>query len=82
MYRIGVDLGGTNIVVGVVNEKYEIVARATTKTALPRPAKEIFDDINALTEKAIAEIGATADDISSIGIGTPGSCDQENGIIL
>ncbi len=82
MYRIGVDLGGTNIVVGVVNEKYEIVARATTKTALPRPAKEIFDDINALVEKAIAEIGATESEISSIGIGTPGSCDQENGIIL
>ena len=27
MYRIGIDLGGTNIAVGVVNDRYEIVAR-------------------------------------------------------
>ena len=41
MYNIGIDLGGTNIKVGLVNEKYEIIEKATAKTNLPRPAEEI-----------------------------------------
>ena len=39
MYRIGVDLGGTNIAVGVINDKLEIISRANTKTNIPRPAE-------------------------------------------
>ena len=31
MYNIGIDLGGTNIKVGIVNENYEIVADASVK---------------------------------------------------
>ena len=37
MYHLGIDLGGTNIVAGIVNGKYEIVAKASCKTAVPRP---------------------------------------------
>jgi glucokinase len=33
MYNIGIDLGGTNIKVGLVDENYNIVAKATAKTA-------------------------------------------------
>ncbi len=82
MYRIGVDLGGTNIVVGVVNDKYEIVAKDSTKTNIPRDAKEIFDDICTCTENAIAKAGISIADVESIGIGTPGSCDKEKGVII
>ena len=42
-YFIGIDLGGTNIKAGVVNENYEIISKATTKTNCPRPAKEIAE---------------------------------------
>ena len=44
-YYIGIDLGGTNIKAGVVNEKFEIIAKASTKTLCPRPAKDICADI-------------------------------------
>ena len=40
-YYVGIDLGGTNIVAGVVNENYEIISKAQIKTNCPRPAKEI-----------------------------------------
>ena len=33
MFYVGVDLGGTNIAVGLVNEKGEIVAKGSTPTA-------------------------------------------------
>ena len=45
MYRLGIDLGGTNIVAGVVDENYEIIAKASCKTNVPRPESEICDSM-------------------------------------
>lgn len=81
MYNLGVDLGGTNIAVGVVNEKFEIVGRGNIKTRAPRPAQEIVDDIVTACEMAVAEAGITLSDVNSVGIGSPGSVDPETGII-
>ena len=50
-YYIGIDLGGTNIVAGVVNEAYEILAKASVKTNLPRPEQEIAADMARLQRK-------------------------------
>lgn len=81
MYRIGVDLGGTNIVSAVVDENNKIIARATEKTNAPRPAEEIFDDIAKTIRNAVANAGLKMDDIESIGVGTPGSVNKEKGLI-
>ncbi len=81
MYRIGVDLGGTNISVGVVDNEFNIIGRGKVKTNAPRPAEEIFADIAKAIELAIDDAGITYDDISVIGVGTPGSVDNETGYI-
>lgn len=81
MYRIGVDLGGTNIAVGVVDENFKIIGRGKMKTNAPRPAEEIFDDISTAINLAVADAGLTMDDISTIGVGTPGSVNKEEGLI-
>ncbi len=81
MYRIGVDLGGTNIAVGIINEKNEIVARAERKTNAPRPAEGIFDDIAAAVKDAMQKLGITNDQVKSIGVGTPGSVNKALGLI-
>ena len=44
-YRIGIDLGGTNIKVGIVNKKQEIIASASRKTRKERPYQEVLDDM-------------------------------------
>lgn len=80
MYSIGIDLGGTNIVSAVVNEKYEIVAKAKTPTNSPRSAEEIFDDIARVSIEAVEKAGLTIEDIESVGMGTPGTVNGE-GII-
>lgn len=80
MYSIGIDLGGTNIVSAVVNDKYEIVASAKTPTNSPRSAQEIFDDIAKVSFEAIEKAGLTIKDIDSVGMGTPGTVNGE-GII-
>lgn len=81
MYRIGVDLGGTNIVAGVVNENNQIIAKGQRKTNVPRPAEQIFDDIAAAIEDAMKAAGITKNDILSIGVGTPGSVNKAEGLI-
>ena len=41
MYRLGIDLGGTNIVAGLVDEEYKIVAKVSCKTNVPRPERKL-----------------------------------------
>lgn len=77
MLRIGIDLGGTNIVAAVVNDEYEMVGKAKTTTATPRSADEIFDDIAKVCKEAMAQAGVTIKDIFSVGIGTPGTVNKE-----
>lgn len=80
MYSIGIDLGGTNIVASVVNDKYEVLGTGTTPTALPRSAEEIFDDIAKVCRVAMEEAEVSISEISSVGMGTPGTVNKE-GII-
>ena len=80
-YRIGVDLGGTNIVVGVIDEKNEIVAKAARKTNAPRAAEGIFDDMADAIREAMAQAGITKEDVISVGVGTPGSVNKEDELI-
>ncbi|MGN1316538.1 MAG: ROK family protein [Acutalibacteraceae bacterium] len=81
MYRIGVDLGGTNIATGVIDENYKIIGRGKVKTRAPRPAEEIFASIKEAADMAVADAGVSYNDISSIGIGTPGSVNKDTGAI-
>ena len=81
MYRIGVDLGGTNIATGILDENNKIIGRGKVKTRAPRPAAEIFDSIKESVEMAIADAGISIDDVKSIGIGTPGSVNKATGEI-
>ncbi len=81
MYRVGVDLGGTNIATGVINEKNEIIGRGKVKTRAPRPAEAIFDSIKEAVDMAVVNAGIDYKDIISVGIGTPGSVNKDTGEI-
>lgn len=81
MYRIGVDLGGTNIVSAVVDDEYKIVAKASAPTLAPRPAEEIFDDIAKTIKEAISKAGISMSQVESVGVGTPGSVNKEKELI-
>ncbi len=81
MYRIGIDLGGTNIVAGVVDEDYKIVAKASCKTNVPRPESEICDSMAEVALKAAEKAGITIDEVECIGIGVPGAVNPRTGVI-
>ena len=40
LYRIGIDLGGTTVTAGLVDENCHILHKLTLATALPRPAED------------------------------------------
>lgn len=80
MYSIGIDLGGTNIVASVVDDKYNIIATSKTPTNSPRTSDEIFDDIAMVSKEAVEKAGLTIADIDSVGMGTPGTVNGD-GII-
>ena len=82
MYTIGVDLGGTNIDVGVVDENHSIIAQAHTPTLAQRAPAEILDDIARCARTAAQEAGIGLDAVSALGIGSPGTCDAESGVVL
>ena len=63
MYRIGIDLGGTNIAAGVVDEGQHIVAEVSLPTGAERPAEAVVADICRAAEKAMEKAGITMDDM-------------------
>ena len=81
MYRVGVDLGGTNIVSAVVDDEYKIIAKGHAPTNSGRSAEEIFDDMAGTIVSAVRSAGLTMEDIGSVGVGTPGSVNKAKGLI-
>lgn len=75
-YTIGVDLGGTTITAGLVDENLKILEKITCDTNLPRPAEEVEQSIADLCHQVAEKAGVTFDEIKWVGIGTPGSVNE------
>ena len=81
MYNIGIDLGGTNIAIGIVDENYNIVLKDKVPTRTERPTSAIMDDMANLCKSLLERLNLTFEDIGSAGIAAPGSIDVENGVV-
>ncbi len=81
MYRIGIDLGGTNIAAGIVNENFEIVAKVSIPTGAQRPAAEIAADMAGLCHAVCEKAGIAPSEIASVGIASPGIANHDDGVI-
>lgn len=80
-YAVGVDLGGTKILSGVVNtETGEVVASVKKKTRTD--SDSITEKIIESVEKALSEAQVPLSEVSSIGIGAAGQVDRQNGVLL
>ena len=80
MYYVGIDLGGTNIAAGLVSEDAKILADMSIPTRAERTWQEIVADMADLSKKVIEKAGVDMKDVKGVGIGCPGSIDNENGI--
>ena len=80
-YTIGVDLGGTTITAGIVDENCRVVRKCTCDTELPQPETVVEEKIAGLCRRVLQENDMTLDDIRWVGIGTPGSVDSRHGVV-
>ena len=72
-YCIGVDLGGTNIAIGLIDLDGKVILRKkSVKTNAPRPCEAISKDIKDVCEYLCKEQGITLSDVEWIGVATPG----------
>jgi len=82
MNYIGVDLGGTNSVVGLVNEEGVIIDSIEMPTHKERGVESIFDDIIMMCQQIIDRHHVDASELKGIGIGIPGTIDSKNKVII
>lgn len=81
MYRIGVDLGGTNIAVGIMDYNFKLIKKGST----PTPAKDaeaIVDTIVCFSLALAEEAGIPFSEIDALGVATPGIVNRTTGEIV
>ena len=81
MYTIGVDLGGTNIAVGLCDESLKMIDKGSVPTLADRDGELIVRDMANLAAEIIKRNGLTASDIASVGIATPGAANSKTGVV-
>lgn len=81
MYTIGVDLGGTNIAVGLCDSNLKIVDKDSVPTKANRDGELIVKDMAELTKKIIERNGLSVSDVEYVGIAAPGTVNTDTGII-
>lgn len=79
MYRIGIDLGGTNIVAGLVDCHLRIADKCSVKTGVPRSVESMAVDMVRMTQTLLERNRLTWQDIVSVGVGVPCTANPENG---
>lgn len=79
-YRIGIDLGGTSIKAGVVDETHKIIS------SHQKPTLEGFElvvsDMAETAQIAAKKVGLKWDDFSSVGVGSPGFVNPQSGLLV
>lgn len=78
---LGIDLGGTKILAGVVDEHGHILGTAKRKTRPERGVDAVIERIASTALDAVADAGLTMDLIDAVGIGAPGVADYNTGVI-
>ena len=79
---LGVDVGGTNIKLGVVDDAGATVCYTKFPSQADKSPEASIEQIKPLIEKLLSEQGYSFDDIAAVGVGTPGPMDIEGGRLL
>lgn len=82
MLTVGVDLGGTNIAVGVVDEAGRILHKDSAPTGAHREPEAVIADIAATIKKVVADANIDMGRIASVGVGSPGTIKADTGEVV
>lgn len=79
---VGIDLGGTNMQIGVVDARNRILGRKGRKTKPRQGAKRVIERIAEGVEQACEIAGVSLRQVAAVGIAAPGAIDIPKGIVL
>lgn len=82
MYYVGVDIGGTNIAVGILSESGEIIAHTSVKTLASLGEDSIISRCADAVLGLIKSTKINSDEIESVGVGSPGLIDSKSGRVI
>lgn len=82
MFNVGIDLGGTKIAAGLVDGNGNIVSKLSMPTGRGRHYTDIARDMAGLVFDVVRQGGAEIGQVESIGIGSPGAADCNEGTII
>ena len=72
MATVGVDLGGTNVFVLVLDEDDQVLGRSKMKTPITGDRAAVLEVMEAAVHDATGAAGMEIGDVDGIGVGTPG----------
>ena len=81
-YYLGIDLGGTFIKGGVVDENGKIIAKDKVPTEKEKGAEGVMDNVALLVDKLLAAANLKKSDIGGVGMGVPGMINGKDGIVV
>jgi glucokinase len=79
---VGVDVGGTNIKVGVVDDEGRPLSWLSIATEVERGPQDAIGRMNQAIDRAVAQAGLNKAAIARVGLGTPGTMDVARGVLL
>lgn len=79
---VGIDLGGTNVKGGVVDDERRVLCKVSIRTQAEHGPDHVIERMAGLVDRVIAKANLTKSDIEAVGIGSPGSMSHTHGIII
>jgi glucokinase len=79
---LGIDLGGTKVLAGVVDETGRVVGRGKLKTPFLEGAESIGEAVVAAAQLALKEAGIAPSRVEAAGLAAPGAVDAEKGVLI
>lgn len=81
-FFVGVDVGGTNTKLGVVDDEGQALSWTSLPTEAEKGPRDAIGRISKAMKQVVAEAGLEPAAIARVGLGTPGTMDVANGILL
>ena len=81
-HRLGVDLGGTKILAGVFDAKFNLKGATKLSTKADRGVEAVIDRIARCVNDAVDECDLSLKQFRGLGIGAPGAVDSESGRVI
>lgn len=82
-YALGIDLGGTKILAGLINvESGEVVATAVQPTRVEHGPENVLQRLIAVATNVLRGAGLSHRDVAAVGVGAAGQVDSDRGVLL